>query len=175
MSTFNTCPWNEVGPQGAGLALGDYPAAMLMRVANVVHQEVTSSYAREHGLTVPEWRILARLAESAPMQFSRLCALSFFDKAQAGRVLRELEARGLATTATDEAHKRRVVVDITPEGRALARAIFPTARRQQMKLLSALDANERATLYSVLKKLLATVDPDGHAQEEYCQTEHESA
>ncbi len=166
MSTLIDCPWNTVGPQGAGLALGDYPAAILMRVATVVQQEITTSYAKAHGLTVPEWRILARLTESAPMQFSQLCAMSFFDKAYAGRVLRGLQERGLATCSTDEAHKRRVVVDITAEGRALTRAIFPVARRHQMKLLSALDADERGALYGALHKLLAAVDRQAPADDD---------
>jgi len=150
-------PWAGAGPQGGGLALDDSPAALLMRVANVIHAEVTSVYAKQHALTVPEWRLLARLHESAPMQLAALCRTSFFDKAYAGRVLRPLQERGLVSMETDAAHKRRVIVDITPAGRALARQVQPVARRSQMRLLETLDDPERDALYATLHKLLAAL------------------
>jgi DNA-binding MarR family transcriptional regulator len=153
------CPWLNAGPLGQGLALDDYPSALLMRVANLIQAEVTSGYARRHQLTVPEWRLLARLCESAPMQLATLCRTSFFDKAYAGRVLRSLEERRLVTTRIDEAHKRRVIVDITVAGRRLAQQVQPVARRHQMRLLDALEPAERRVLYRSLHKLLAAITP----------------
>lgn len=153
------CPWLSAGPRGQGLALEDYPSALLMRVANLIQAEITSGYARQHQLTVPEWRLLARLCESAPMQLAALCRTSFFDKAYAGRVLRPLEQRGLVTMKTDDAHRRRVIVDITAAGRQLARQVQPVARRHQMRLLDALEPAERAALYTSLHKLLDAAAP----------------
>ncbi|MDB5946854.1 MAG: transcriptional regulator, MarR-family [Ramlibacter sp.] len=157
----SACPWTEAGPRGAGLALDDNPSALLMRVANLVQAEVTSVYARQHDLTVPQWRLLARLNESAPMQLAQLCRTSFFDKAYAGRVLRPLEQRGLVQMRGDEAHRRRVIVDITASGRELARQIQPVARRSQMRLLEVLDTGERAALYTTLHKLLCATAKAG--------------
>ena len=148
------CPWISAGPGGSGLGLDDFPSALLMRVANLIQAEVTSVYARQHELTVPEWRLLARLNESAPMQLAALCRTSFFDKAYAGRVLRPLEGRGLVTLKVDRSHKRRVIVDITACGRQLARQVQPVARRSQMRLLEALEPVERTALYTTLHKLL---------------------
>jgi DNA-binding MarR family transcriptional regulator len=162
----SACPWLSAGPFGGGLALDDYPSALLMRVANLIQAEVTSVYAKQHGLTVPEWRLLARLCESAPMQLAALCRTSFFDKAYAGRVLRPLEKRGLVTMTVDETHKRRVIVDITTAGRLLARQVQPVARRNQMRLLDVLEPAERTALYKTLHKLLAAtaVMPSGEEE-----------
>jgi DNA-binding MarR family transcriptional regulator len=156
----------SAGPRGQGLALDDYPSALLMRVANLIQAEVTSGYARQHQLTVPEWRLLARLCESAPMQLAALCRTSFFDKAYAGRVLRSLEQRKLVTTQADAAHRRRVIVDITDAGRRLARQVQPVARRRQMRLLDALEPAERSALYTSLHKLLAATEPGAHQEKE---------
>ena len=153
------CPWLSAGPGGGGLGLDDYPSALLMRVANLIQAEVTSVYARQHELSVPEWRLLARLNESAPMQLAALCRTSFFDKAYAGRVLRPLEERGLVTLKVDKAHKRRVIVDISAAGRLLARQVQPVARRSQMRLLEALEPVERTALYTTLHKLMAAAAP----------------
>jgi MarR family transcriptional regulator, organic hydroperoxide resistance regulator len=149
------CPWLSAGPGGRGLALDDYPSVLLMRVSNLIQLQVTSVYAKQHALTVPEWRLLARLCESAPMQLAALCRTSFFDKAYAGRVLRSLEQRGLVALTADRAHKRRMVVDITSAGRELARQVLPVARRGQMRLLEALEPVERTALYTTLHKLMA--------------------
>lgn len=153
--TSEADPWNAVLEGGRHLDLAEYPGALLLRVANVIHQDGTAVYAKKHGLTVPEWRLLGRLHESAPIQLSTLCRVAYFDKAQAGRVLRALAARGLVSVAPDASHGRRQIVDITPAGRALAEKVFPEALAKQLRLLRALSPEERRTTFVVLRKLLA--------------------
>jgi DNA-binding MarR family transcriptional regulator len=148
-------PWNAAVEQGRPLELAEYPSSLLLRVANIIHQEGTAVYARKHGLALPEWRILGRLHESAPMRLADLCRVSHFDKAQATRVLRGLTARRLVRIVADPAHAHRRIVDITPAGRKLAQAIFPQAVAEQQKLLRALSPEERRLTFSALRKLLA--------------------
>jgi DNA-binding MarR family transcriptional regulator len=148
-------PWNEAVEQDEPLQLAEYPSSLLLRVANVIHQEGTAVYARKHGLALPEWRILGRLHESAPMRLADLCRVSHFDKAQATRVLRGLTARRLVRIVADPAHAHRRIVDITPAGRKLAQSIFPQAMAEQQKLLQALSPEERRLTFSALRKLLA--------------------
>jgi DNA-binding MarR family transcriptional regulator len=148
-------PWNAAVSRGRELRLAEYPSSLLLRVANVVHQEGTAVYARAHGLALPEWRILGRLFESAPMRLATLCRVSHFDKAQATRVLRALTAKGLVRTSADIAHRHRKIVELTPKGRKLAQAVFPHAIAEQMKLLRALTPEERRVTFGALTKLLA--------------------
>jgi DNA-binding MarR family transcriptional regulator len=148
-------PWNAAVEQRRQLELAEYPSSLLLRVANVIHQEGTAVYARKHGLALPEWRILGRLCESAPMRLATLCRVSHFDKAQATRVLRKLTSRRLVRTFADAAHKHRRIVDITPSGRKLAQAVFPEAIAEQLKLLRALSPEERRVTFNALRKLLA--------------------
>jgi DNA-binding MarR family transcriptional regulator len=148
-------PWNAAVEQGRRLELAEYPSSLLLRVANVIHQEGTAVYARKHGLARPEWRILGRLHESAPMRLATLCRVSHFDKAQATRVLRRLTSRRLVRIFADAAHRHRRIVDITPSGRRLAEAVLPQAIAEQMKLLAALSPQERRVTFNVLRKLLA--------------------
>src|SRR5690606_20222006 len=148
-------PWNDALAGTRALDLAEYPSALLMRVATVVQQEITATYARDHGLTVPEWRILGRLYESAPMQLADLCRVSHFDKAYAGRVLRSLQKRNLATSRPDVTHGRRMIIDITDAGRAVAGKVFPLAVDAQMRMLRELSATERRVTFNALRKLLA--------------------
>jgi DNA-binding MarR family transcriptional regulator len=148
-------PWNAAVLDGAPLSIGHYPGALLMRLASAIHQESTSVYARRHGLTLPEWRILGRLYECAPVQLSVLCRVYCIDKGQAVRVLGTLGKRGLVRVSVDPGHRQRRVIDITPEGRALAGRVVPDAVSEQMRLLEALTAEERHALYASIHKLLA--------------------
>ncbi len=148
-------PWNAAIERRRALELAEFPSSLLLRVANVIHQEGTSLYARRHGLTLPEWRILGRLHESAPMRLAELCRVSHFDKAQATRVLRRLAARRLVRQFADIAHRHRRIVDLTPAGRRLAQSVFPEAIAEQMKLLRALSPEERRVTFGALRKLLA--------------------
>lgn len=147
-------PWNAAVGEGRELDLAEYPSALLMRVASIIQQNGTAAYARKHGLSVPEWRILGRLCKSAPMQLAVLCRVSYFDKAQASRVLRALSARGLVRMYPQASHRHRRIVDITPEGRALAESVFPEALAEQGKLLRTLTAEERRITFDVLRRLL---------------------
>jgi DNA-binding MarR family transcriptional regulator len=153
-------PWNAAVDQGRKLDLGEFPSSLLLRAANVIHLEGTAVYARRHGLSLPEWRILGRLCESAPMRLSELCRVSHFDKAQATRVLRALTARRLVRTFADTAHRNRLIVDLTPSGQKLAETIFPEALAAQLKLLNALSPEERRATFNALKKLLAVFGAD---------------
>jgi DNA-binding MarR family transcriptional regulator len=147
-------PWNAAVEDGRALDLAEYPSALLLRVATVVHQASTAIYAKRHGLSLPEWRVLGRLCKSAPMRLTTLCQVSQLDKSQATRILRGLSARRLVRTFADAAHKHRRIVDITPRGRETALAVFPEAAAEQLKLLGALTPEERRVTFNALRKLL---------------------
>lgn len=148
-------PWNQAIDENRKLDLAEYPGALLMRVATVIHQQTTAVYAREHDLSVPEWRILGRLCVSAPIRRATLCRLSNIDKAQASRVIQTLQERGLVDVHIDASHRNRQIIDITDAGRDIAERIFPEALAEQLKLLRTLTPEERRTTFKVLRKLLA--------------------
>ena len=169
-----SCPWQADGRFAADLPLEDYPSTMLLRLAQAIQQQVSATYARAHGLSVAEWRMLARLNSEGSVQLATLCRALAMDKAYAGRLLRSLGAQSLVTVEADPAHGRRLIVAITPAGRALARRILPQARASQEQLLQVLDPQERAALYASLKKLQAALDdtapqPASHATEQPAQ------
>ena len=152
------CPWQADGRFAAALPLEGFPRTMLLRLAQAIQLQVSATYARAHGLSVAEWRMLARLHAEGALQLADLCRALAMDKAYASRLLRSLQAQSLVKVEADPGHGRRLIVAITPAGRALARRILPQARASQEQLLQVLDPQERATLYAALKKLQAAVD-----------------
>ena len=102
-----SCPWQADGRFAADLPLEDYPSTMLLRLAQAIQQQVSATYARAHGLSVAEWRMLARLNSEGSVQLATLCRALAMDKAYAGRLLRSLGAQSLVTVEADPAHGRR--------------------------------------------------------------------
>jgi DNA-binding MarR family transcriptional regulator len=151
------CPWHADGRFAPDLPLEDYPGTMLLRLAQSIQSELSSTYAHAHGLSVAEWRMLARLNAQGPMQLGDFCRETAMDKAYVSRILRSLQPQGLIEVRTDPDHGRRLILAITAQGRALARKILPQARAAQEQLLQALEPQERIALYGACKKLQAAL------------------
>lgn len=155
-----SCPWYDLAPDGAGLAVEDFLTFRLGRLGNAGQRTVTARYLDAFDLKVTEWRMLAALVAFSPMPFGDLVRVSSSDKALVSRTLGQLVSRGLATSQPDPHHARKVICASTATGRALYQRILPTAQRRQAELLAALAPDERVTLYRLLEKLDAVLEPD---------------
>jgi MarR family transcriptional regulator, lower aerobic nicotinate degradation pathway regulator len=75
------------------------------------------------------------------------------DAATIKGVIDRLIRRGLACTRPDPADKRRLLVDLTGEGRALAREVEPRAKAITEATLGPLSPAEQALFLPLLMKL----------------------
>ena len=116
---------------------------------------------REHGLRVPEWRVLACLVDNDGMMITRLASLSLLEQSRMTRIIDQMVARGLLHRVTDSDDKRRVRIRLTETGREVATEVVAEARAHEAKLLSALADTDAARIKMVLQTLLAVLDqPD---------------
>ncbi len=153
------CPWKEIQEDGRNLTVDQFPSTVIVQLANSLRREVTTKYAEKYGLTVSEWRLLSLLARFAPIPFGELVALSGSDKALVSRTLRSLEQHGFCTVQPEPGgHKKKLVCNITPEGRAKHEIVMPVAQRLQAAVLAQLTEVERETMYSALMKLHQACD-----------------
>jgi len=99
--------------------------------------------------------LLSYLRHGAPALQQQLCESLWLDPNNCVLLLNEMEEMGYVERRRDPADRRRHVVDITDEGRvALERA----ERAQEAigdELLSALSDEERATLRSLLGRVVS--------------------
>lgn len=157
------CPWLEAGEQGEQLEIQDFPTFLLMRLAGATRNGVTLRYLRPHGITLPEWRLLALLARYDTLQFGEVTAGSSMDKGQVSRTLHAIHARGLVQLNAAAPGERRsplsprVEVSITPAGKALFDRILPVARQTQMGLINMMSAQERVVIHRVMRRMLKLV------------------
>ncbi|HUA06255.1 MAG TPA: MarR family winged helix-turn-helix transcriptional regulator [Solirubrobacteraceae bacterium] len=124
---------------------------MLLRLAKVIHKRSTEERL---GIKLRQLMLLSYLRHGAPALQQQLCESLWLDPNNCVLLLNEMEEMGYVERRRDPADRRRHVVDITDEGRvALERA----ERAQETigdELLSALSDDERATLRSLLNRVV---------------------
>jgi DNA-binding MarR family transcriptional regulator len=111
-------------------------------------------FARHIGdLTPPQFAALAKLAEIGEASQNQLGALVAMDAATIKGVIDRLKARGLVALSEHKEDKRRLVVSLSDEGRALIERLLPLAERITAETLAPLNARETATFLKLLAKL----------------------
>ncbi|RED45764.1 MarR family winged helix-turn-helix transcriptional regulator [Aestuariispira insulae] len=123
-----------------------------------VSQSVTEVYARRHGLSVQEWRVMAVMGNDQPMAAGDLVEKSSMDKVQISRALKRLEETGLLHRREDPADRRRVILTLTDQGNAIFRELVPLVLKLEQDLLAGLDAKERASLLGLMEKVKANAE-----------------
>src|SRR3984885_14925884 len=124
----------------------------LLRLAKVIHKRSTEERL---GIKLRQLMLLSYLRAGAPALQQQLCESLWLDPNNCVLLLNELEEMGYIERRRDSADRRRHVVDITVAGQvALERA----ERAQEEigdELLSALSDEERATLRSLLSRVVS--------------------
>jgi DNA-binding MarR family transcriptional regulator len=138
-----------------GLILEDFLpyrlSVLMLRISNAIAR----SYERRFRLTVPEWRVMAVLGRFGPLSAMGVAERTQMDKVRVSRAVARLVASGRVSRRVDPADRRRSVLALTAEGRAVHREIVPHARRVEARLLAGLAPAERVRLDRLVAKLEA--------------------
>ncbi len=125
---------------------------MLLRLAKVIHKRSTDERL---GIKLRQLMVLSYLRAGAPgLQQQQLCEALWLDPNNCVLLLNELEDTGYVERRRDPSDRRRHVVAITEDGR---KALERAERAQEEigdELLSDLSDDERATLRSLLSRIV---------------------
>ena len=124
-------------------------AASSEKASEQFHDQV-----RARGLRVPEWRVLACLADTDGMMITRLASLSLLEQSRMTRIIAQMENKNLVRRTVDTADKRRVRVQLTDKGREVADRLVAEAKTHEAALLSSLADTDAARIKGVLRVLL---------------------
>jgi DNA-binding MarR family transcriptional regulator len=111
------------------------------------------------GLTYPQYLVMMVLWESSPLTVRALGERLLLESGTLSPLLRRLEARKLLKKQPDPADARRVIVSLTPRGRALADGVASVPQALLCRLLERGGeeaAREVLAMRDQLKRLLAT-------------------
>lgn len=106
--------------------------------ASHVSAAFAEAYRHEHGLSIPEWRVLAHLSQSEAVSVRDIQARVDMDKSKVSRAASRLEAAGLIAKAPHPDDGRLVALTLTAGGHALMTRLAPLAEAFQADLLDRL-------------------------------------
>jgi DNA-binding MarR family transcriptional regulator len=138
------------------LRLDDYLPYRLSVAANAVSELIGRAYVNRFGLTVAQWRLLAVLAEDAPLTQQALCGRTVMDKVTVTRAARGLQARKLVKRLPNAQDGRSHRLVLSPAGERLYAEIAQVALEYQAALLQGLDPAEVQRLELLLRRLQQT-------------------
>ncbi|MEG4642152.1 DNA-binding MarR family transcriptional regulator [Paracoccus pantotrophus] len=136
-------------------ALDRFLPYRLSVAAAQVSRRFAARYAAEAGLSIPEWRVLAHLAHSGAVSVRDINARVHLDKSVVSRAAARLQEAGWVRKSGNAADRRLVVLELTPEGRALMARLGRIAEAFQAELLAELGPEAEA-LDRALARLAGT-------------------
>jgi DNA-binding MarR family transcriptional regulator len=123
----------------------------ILRKVNQRHIAIFARHVAD--LTPPQFAALAMLAEIGEASQNQLGAMVAMDAATIKGVIDRLKARGLVTLSAHMEDRRRLVVGLSGEGRAMIGKLLPLAERITEETLAPLNARETATFLKLLARL----------------------
>ncbi|WP_219893941.1 MarR family winged helix-turn-helix transcriptional regulator [Aquisediminimonas profunda] len=121
--------------------------------SNAVSTRISQSYRKRFGLKVPEWRLIAILAERDSMTPQDIGQAGELDKITVSRAAAALIERGLVAQRRNPGDGRSHFLSLTPDGRALYTEIAPAALALEAELLNGFSAEDRAALAALLRRI----------------------
>lgn len=144
-------------PLGRTLVLDQFTPYRIVSLGHMLSGKLARAYADEN-ITIPEWRVLAVVAQAQSLAARDVVRLTPMDKMSVSRAIASLEQKKFAKRSVSTSDRRVNMIALTPEGRALFDKIAALALTVEDELLGELSAAERKTFIATLEKLEAAAD-----------------
>ncbi|MBX9816085.1 MAG: MarR family transcriptional regulator [Proteobacteria bacterium SG_bin5] len=131
--------------------------------SNRVSAAVATAYQALFGLSIPQWRLIAVIAESAGLTQQALGSRTQMDKVTVSRAAIALVERGLVARAAHPGDQRAHRLSLTPAGRALYESVAPKALELEARIFAGFDAQELARFADMLARIeaaAAAIEPE---------------
>ena len=137
----------------SSIALEDFLPYRISRVAERTSRSLAQVYAARFAISVPQWRVLATLAERPGLTASAVTGLTNLDKVKVSRAVAELQSRGLVLRQRSRADRRAAELRLSAAGERLFARIAPLARDWERQLFKGFSSADRAQLFTLLARL----------------------
>ncbi len=137
------------------LKLDHFLPYRLSVASNAVSTRISLSYRKRFGLKIPEWRLIAILAEHESLTPLEIGQAGELDKITVSRAAAALIERGLVTQRRNPGDGRSHFLSLTNDGRALYTEIAPAALAMEAELLAGFSADQREALEVLLRRIEA--------------------
>ena len=114
----------------------------------------TTRCLEDRGEAPFRWHVVCYLVRNGATTQTELAYATAQHPAGVSRLVEELQESGLVTRVHDETDRRKVMVSVTPKGKAWFESHAQAVNAAALEAMSNLSQSERAELRASLKKLL---------------------
>lgn len=139
------------------LQLDEFLPYRMSFTSNLVSGRIADAYEALFGLSIPEWRLVAVIAEHADITQQDIAVRTRMDKVVVSRAAASLVQRGLIGKRPHASDRRAQCLFLTEAGRTLYDNVVPKARALEAEIFACLAPSERATLVRLLRRIDAHV------------------
>lgn len=140
---------------GKSLILDEFVPYRLSVTSNVVSDVIATAYEALFGLSIPEWRVVAVVAENDGVTQQEICATTRMDKVTVSRATIALVNRGLIARAPNRADRRSRLLALTRPGRRLYADVAPKALEFEQRILENFPVDEVQRFIAMLRAIEA--------------------
>lgn len=141
------------------LKLDEFLPYRLSIASNRVSEAIASAYRALFGLRIPEWRLVAVLAQGEGATQQALGVATRMDKVSVSRAAAALVERGLVERRPNPGDRRSHLLALSVTGRTLYDEVAPKALELEARVFAGFTAAERATFRAMLDRLEASAAP----------------
>jgi DNA-binding MarR family transcriptional regulator len=120
---------------------------------NLVSSVIANAYQQLFGLSIPEWRLVAVLAEGDELNQQAIGVATRMDKLTVSRAAIALDHRRLVARRRDPADGRAQLLRLSQPGRELYAAVAPKALELEQRIFAGFTAQELTQLEAVLTRI----------------------
>lgn len=143
----------QTGDTFVPLKLESFLPYRLNVLAEIVSQSLARYYQERHGISIPEWRIIATLGQYSSMTAKDIGTHSHMHKTKVSRAVSALERKGMLERAVNEKDHREAFLVLSDHGRTVYTDLVPVAHNYCDTLTAELDTDERAQLDQLIRRL----------------------
>ena len=137
----------------AKLRLDTFLPYRLSITSNFVSGTIARAYEKLFGLRIPEWRLIAVIAENGAITQAGIGARTRMDKVTVSRAAAMLSARGLVARVAHPGDRRSHQLRLTASGRSLYAEVAPKALELEARIFGGFDRAELAVFTTMLRRI----------------------
>ena len=135
------------------LRLDDFLPYRLSITSNLVSEAIARAYEALFGLKIPEWRLVAVIAEHDGITQQAIGLRTRMDKVTVSRAAVALTGRGLIARHPNPQDRRSHLLVLTASGRRLYADVVPKALELEARIFSAFTAAELDSFAAMLQRI----------------------
>ena len=128
--------------------------AYLIRRLHMICTAMIAEEFEDEDMPVSQWAVLTIIESHPEIDQSRLAEIISFDKTNTGRLVDQLEAKGLVERRPNDSDRRVWMLRCTPLGQKIRKRLRPRGLATQDRLLSCLEPADRERLIDLMSHVV---------------------